>query len=322
MAEQTFHLSEQYGSYKKSGDVFSLQFERIYDHPVGRVWEAITRPEQLAYWLGTTRIDPREGGEISVQVMQGIMGGRIIEYKENQVLEYIWWKDSIVRYELFREGEGRCRLLFTHSLLTAGHLIPAATGWHFHMDMLSLTLDGRPLSKWPVNEWEEVSRIAAAKYTISLDETEKKSREASAPFVIERIFDAPVRRVWKAITDKDEMKHWCFDIADFEPEVGYEFVFYGENEGVKTHFCRITEVIPNHKLAYSWRYKDIAGISLVTFELFPEGARTRLRLTHEGLENFAHAGPIYARHNFVAGWTGIFDKNLKEFLASRVTVHA
>ena len=34
-------------------------------------------------------------------------------------------------------------------------------------------------------------------------------------FVIERTFNAPVAAVWKAITDKDEMKKWYFDLTDF-----------------------------------------------------------------------------------------------------------
>jgi len=47
------------------------------------------------------------------------------------------------------------------------------------------------------------------------------------PFVIERILNAPSDRVWKAITDKKQMKEWYFDIAAFKPEVGFEFEFEG-----------------------------------------------------------------------------------------------
>ena len=36
------------------------------------------------------------------------------------------------------------------------------------------------------------------------------------PFVIERVFNAPPEKVWKAITDKNAMKQWYFDIAEFE----------------------------------------------------------------------------------------------------------
>ncbi len=135
------------------------------------------------------------------------------------------------------------------------------------------------------------------------------------PFVIERTLNAPAERVWKAITDKDQMKQWYFDIAEFKPEVGFEFSFEGHNEDrCYLHLCRITEVIPGKKLQYSWRYDGETGNSLVTFELFSEGDITRLKLTHEGLETFPSEKPDFARGNFVEGWTYLIGKSIKEFV--------
>lgn len=135
------------------------------------------------------------------------------------------------------------------------------------------------------------------------------------PLVIERTFDAPVARVWQALTDKDEIGRWSFTISDFKLEVGHDFSFYGGTETRRyLHLCRIVEIIPGRKLAYTWRYENIPGITLVSFELFAEGDKTRLRLTHEGLENLAHAGPDFARTNFEAGWTAILDQGLAPVL--------
>src|SRR5256885_16872807 len=107
------------------------------------------------------------------------------------------------------------------------------------------------------------------------------------PFVIERTYNTPIEKVWKAITDRDLMKQWYFDIAAFKPEVGFEFTFEGGSEEKKyTHLCKVLEIVTNKKLSYSWRYKDYEGNSVVTFELFDEGDKTRLKLTHEGLETF------------------------------------
>src|SRR5690349_2774333 len=112
------------------------------------------------------------------------------------------------------------------------------------------------------------------------------------PFVIERTFNAPVEKVWKAITDKDQMKKWYFDLAEFRPETGFEFSFEGGSEEKSyLHLCRVTEAVTNKKLAYSWRYDGYPGSSVVTFELFPEGDKTRLKLTHEGLETFPLNNP-------------------------------
>ena len=137
------------------------------------------------------------------------------------------------------------------------------------------------------------------------------------PLVVERTFDAPVALVWKALTDKDDIKQWSFDIAEFAPVVGFEFQFDVEHEGFKyCHRCKITEAIPNSRLAYTWRYEGHAGDSLVIFELFAEGKKTRLRLTHEGLETFPKL-PAFAKANFAAGWNEIVGTSLKNFVEGR-----
>jgi uncharacterized protein YndB with AHSA1/START domain len=142
----------------------------------------------------------------------------------------------------------------------------------------------------------------------------------TGPLVIERVYDAPVERVWKAITDKTEMKQWYFDIDRFKPEPGFEFSFCGEGSGGEkyTHLCRITDVETNRLLRYSWSYEGMEGISFVTFELFPEGEKTRLKLTHEGLETF-RGGKDFARESFAAGWSEITGKSLRDFLENKDT---
>lgn len=137
------------------------------------------------------------------------------------------------------------------------------------------------------------------------------------PFVIERTFNAPVEKVWKAITDKDQMKHWYFDLSGFKPEVGFEFQFKGTSEDGcdYVHSCKITEVVNGKKLAYSWRYDGYEGNSIVTWELFPQGNKTKLKLTHEGLETFAvNNNRDLDKENFVEGWGAIVGKSLKEFV--------
>ena len=135
------------------------------------------------------------------------------------------------------------------------------------------------------------------------------------PFLIERVYDAPVDAVWQALIDKDKMKEWYFDIASFKPEVGFEFQFTATNEGrVYVHLCKITEVIPGKKLAYSWSYKDYPGYSVVSFELFAEGEKTRLKLTHTGLETFPQDSKDFARESFSTGWTYIVNKSLENYL--------
>ncbi|GLU52550.1 SRPBCC family protein [Dyadobacter frigoris] len=142
----------------------------------------------------------------------------------------------------------------------------------------------------------------------------KIEKEETEPFVIERTYNATVDKVWQAISDNGKMKQWYFDIEDFKPEVGFKFVFYGGSEGKSfKHLCVVTDVIEDEKLAYSWRYDGYPGNSIVTIELFPEDDKTRLKLTHEGLETFP-AIDDFKKENFAMGWTEIIGNILKEFV--------
>jgi uncharacterized protein YndB with AHSA1/START domain len=134
--------------------------------------------------------------------------------------------------------------------------------------------------------------------------------------VVDRTLDAPIARVWTALTNVTEMRQWYFDLKEFKPEIGFEFEFVVEHEGnTYHHLCKITEVIPQKRIAYTWRYKGEPGDSLITFELFPDGTKTQLKLTHSGIETFPKT-PAYARKNFEAGWTAIIGSELKQFVES------
>jgi len=141
--------------------------------------------------------------------------------------------------------------------------------------------------------------------------------ESAEAVIVERTLNAPIARVWRAVTDVDQMREWYFDLKEFKPQVGFEFEFVVEHEGNRYHhLCRVTDVVPQKRIAYTWRYKGEPGDSLVTIELFPESNMTRLRLTHEGLDTFPKT-PAYARKNFEAGWTAIIGTELKEFLEGK-----
>jgi len=133
--------------------------------------------------------------------------------------------------------------------------------------------------------------------------------------VFERTYNAPIAKVWKAITDKNQMKEWYFDISSFRPQVGFEFQFTGGDESTQyVHLCRITEVSHGKKLCHTWRYEGFTGESKVCFELFHEEDKTRLKLIHSGLETFPADNPAFAKENFEEGWSHIIGKSLKEYV--------
>lgn len=134
--------------------------------------------------------------------------------------------------------------------------------------------------------------------------------------IVERLLKASIEEVWEALTNKDEMKKWFFDLKDFKAEVGFQFEFIGGHDEQKQyqHLCVVTDVISQKKISYSWRYVGYSGLSFVTFELFKYEGNTLLKLTHEGLESFPSEDPVFALQNFETGWKTIINNSLKNYL--------
>lgn len=143
---------------------------------------------------------------------------------------------------------------------------------------------------------------------------------AKMPVVIERIFDAPLDAVWQAITAHAQMTRWYIpNIASFKPEVGFRTEF-NVREGGRDylHQWEVTAVVPGRKIAYRWKFGGYPGDSVVTFELSPDGGKTKLKLIHEGLETFRpEENPALAWKDFDEGWANLIGSSLKAFVEER-----
>lgn len=132
----------------------------------------------------------------------------------------------------------------------------------------------------------------------------------------EELYNAPLEKVWNALTDKDQMKEWYFDIPDFELEEGSVFNFYepgGKNEF--HHQCTIKEINPFKKFQHTWTYPEKSkGETTLTWELFPEGDTTLVKLSQTGIESFADGGEAFSKENFETGWKEIMSSSLKDFV--------
>lgn len=137
-----------------------------------------------------------------------------------------------------------------------------------------------------------------------------------APIVVEQTYNAPIAVVWKAITDKDQMRQWFFEpMTEFEPEVGFETEFDVEFEGqIFPHQWKVTEVVAETRIVYDWRYGGYPGDSSVTWELSETPDGTTLTLTHKGRETFPQDNPVFSRESGEAGWGYIVHESLKAFL--------
>jgi uncharacterized protein YndB with AHSA1/START domain len=126
-----------------------------------------------------------------------------------------------------------------------------------------------------------------------------------ATFHLERTYDAPVARVWKALTDEAAKQKWfggtpgSWELLERRMDVraGGSERLKGRWEGgvVSTFDAIYHDVIPNERLVYSYEMhlddKKIS-VSLATMELKAEGGKTTLMVTEQGafLDGYDDAG--------------------------------
>ena len=144
-------------------------------------------------------------------------------------------------------------------------------------------------------------------------------KSTNAPIIVEETYSVSMKNVWDAITELDQMKMWFFNqIESFKAEKGFETQFVVEVENRKfTHLWKITEVIPNQKIKYNWRYKEYKGDSFVTFELAKEANYIKLKLTAEVVSSFPSDIPEFTRESGINGWEYFIKKSLTEYLVPK-----
>lgn len=136
------------------------------------------------------------------------------------------------------------------------------------------------------------------------------------PIIIEYKVNAPLEKVWTALTVVEEIKIWYFDIPDFKPELFEIFNFYEPGPEKKYHHqAQILEIIPNRKLKHTWHYPGLSkGKTVVTWELQPEQVGVIIRVTHDEIENLKDLGENFTEEAFLEGWHEIIGYSLKSYL--------
>jgi uncharacterized protein YndB with AHSA1/START domain len=126
-----------------------------------------------------------------------------------------------------------------------------------------------------------------------------------ATFHLERTYDAPVARVWKALTDETAKQRWfsgtpgSWELLErhMDVRVGGRERLKGRWEGgvVSTFDATYHDVVPNQRLIYSYEmHMDDRkiSVSLATMQLKAAGGKTTLKVTEQGafLDGYDDAG--------------------------------
>ena len=235
----------------------ALRFERRLAHPIERVWQAIIVPAELERWFPAAADWTPEAGEV---FEAGGQKGQVTELEPPHRIAWTFG-GQLFRFELRADGDG-CALTFIHVFDDRAVAAQTAAGWECYFDRLESHLLGEWLSEERAHEpiGERHERYARR---FALDPTPGRTFIATAlgfrgltldegPVLrLERRYDQPVARVWRALTDPAERRHW----------------FPGEFETIESD--------PPRRLVGSWQ-----GDGRLQFELRPEREGCVLVFTH------------------------------------------
>lgn len=124
------------------------------------------------------------------------------------------------------------------------------------------------------------------------------------PAVIEldHVYPHPPSAVWRALTDPTLHARWWAE-GDIRPVVGHRFELDMDAWGRQR--CEIVAVEPERLLRYRFAIGTLD--TTITWRLTPEGAGTRLELTHEGFDLDTPLGRN-ALDGMKPGWPGVLDR--------------
>ncbi len=149
-----------------------------------------------------------------------------------------------------------------------------------------------------------------------------RSADRDRILIINRVFDAPRRVVWKAWAEPEQLVRWIgpagftAKILEFDPRPGGVFRFHMRGPDGTDHWQKgvFREIVEYERIVRTFVWTDADGSptlpeTLLTVEFEDLGATTRLTLRQEVFES------VTARDLHRGGWSSALDK-LAEHLAA------
>ncbi len=137
-----------------------------------------------------------------------------------------------------------------------------------------------------------------------------------ASIEVDQFLAQPPGRVWQALTDPALLARWLMP-NDFKPVTGHTFTF--RTEPVPQHgfdgivHCEVLDLEPPRLLRFSWRAGKLDTV--VCWSLVPEGAGTRLLITHDGFDD-TDPGQRMVMGILGGGWRGHVIRQLGTLLGA------
>jgi uncharacterized protein YndB with AHSA1/START domain len=152
------------GTLEHRGDRQVIRFERRLDHPVERVWRALTEPGEMAKWLALAELDLREGGGVVLTWQNtddegntAVARGTVSALDPPRLVEFDTDIHGRLRWELEPDGDGTALTFTAEAQLPEEYELQVLAGWHIHLDHLEEVLGGGTID-WP--NWSTEHRPA------------------------------------------------------------------------------------------------------------------------------------------------------------------
>ncbi|WP_294819271.1 SRPBCC domain-containing protein [uncultured Flavobacterium sp.] len=138
------------GKVFKEGQGYGIRLERVYGHPIEKVWDALTDPGKMTMWFLDVDWELRPGGRITFTFQDSDRTksyGRIEAMVKWKLLEFWWYNDDghpdeLMRWELIRLGN-KTKVLLDYSRVRESLAAEVFTSWHIVLGDFGEFLDGR-----------------------------------------------------------------------------------------------------------------------------------------------------------------------------------
>jgi uncharacterized protein YndB with AHSA1/START domain len=206
-------MSAPHGTLLTDGDAYVLRFERLLARAPARVWTALTTPDGLAAWFpARVTVDLRVGGRMTFYFSDHDTAGpdgEVVELDEPRRFAFRWGED-VLRFDLVPAGGGT-RLVFTHRFTDRGMAARQGAGWEHCLDALA----GEPVGP---DRMAELLEAYAAAFDHGADGTVGEAPDGRTRLRFERRLAHGVDRVWRALTEPDELAGWLAEASlDLRP---------------------------------------------------------------------------------------------------------
>jgi uncharacterized protein YndB with AHSA1/START domain len=122
----------------------AVRFSRVYDHPVDRVWEFVTDPDELERWFPSrAEIELRPGGTVTFSGDPHLEDstGRVLAVDPPRHLAFDWGGDEL-HFDLEEIDDERTRFILTNVLAAEDTAARNGAGWEVCLTMLDARARG------------------------------------------------------------------------------------------------------------------------------------------------------------------------------------